>query len=336
MTAVLPAGLNVDVVPRPQPVGNVFDVTVEAGSGRHRFFGGWAGEGWPGDVDRLLIAAPKLKVVFARHLSEGAKAKLAERHIGWVDESGQANITLPSGLVVSRETSQTIKPPVTSTRWTATMLTATEAIFAGIPPTVEAIEISTRMSRGAAAKAMSRLEERGLLARPQAKRGRGVSRQIVDIDALIDDYAAAAAELRAKQRPIRVHRLMANPLDALATKIGPNLTAFGVTWAVTGVGASVLLAPYLSDVTVIELYVDRAHFGRKDLADIVGGREVTKGHLIEVRELPSVISAQGPNVDGIQVALPARVYADLMAAGGRLAEAAQHLREVRGVGPSAQ
>ena len=41
-------------------------------------------------------------------------------------------------------------------------------------------------------------------------------------------------------------------------------------------------------------------------------------------------------VNGVQVALPARVYADLNAAGGRLAEAAHHFREVRGVGPGSK
>ncbi len=60
---------------------------------------------------------------------------------------------------------------------------------------------------------------------------------------------------------------------------------------------------------------------------------VDKGHRIEVRELPTPLSADGPEIDGVQVALPARVYADLVAAGGRAEEAARHLREVRGVGP---
>jgi hypothetical protein len=132
---------------------------------------------------------------------------------------------------------------------------------------------------------------------------------------------------------VRVHRLWANPLDVLDMEIGPGLTAMGVTWAVSGAAASTLLAPYLSDVTVVELYVDRSLLIARDrLASVLGGRVVEKGHRIE-RELPTSMSARGPKIGGVQVALPARVYADLIASGGRAAEAANHLREVRGVGP---
>ena len=47
------------------------------------------------------------------------------------------------------------------------------------------------------------------------------------------------------------------------------------------------------------------------------------------------MSAKGPVIDGVQVALPVRVYADLTAAGGRSAEAAHHLRETLHVGTTA-
>jgi len=69
------------------------------------------------------------------------------------------------------------------------------------------------------------------------------------------------------------------------------------------------------------------------LADVLGGRVVDRGQLIEVRSLPTSMSAKGPVVSGIHLALPARVYADLKAVGGRSAEAAHHLRETVDVGP---
>jgi hypothetical protein len=262
-------------------------------------------------------------------------AKLADRRVGWVDEAGQANISISSGLVVLRE------PVLTSTshgeidHWTRTMLSAAEAILAGTPPTVEAVEAATGMSRGAAANAMARFEKRGRLTRPGPKRGRGVARQIVDVDAFIDDYADAAKGFRAQQKRMRLHRLMADPVNIAKMDIGPNLNAVGATWAVTGTAASTLLAPYLTDVAVLEVYVDAAHFN-KDLADVLDAREVPRGHLIEVRELPTPMSAKGPCIDGVQLALPARVYADLVAAGGRYEEAAHHLREVRNVGPRSE
>jgi hypothetical protein len=252
-----------------------------------------------------------------------------------VDETGWARVLLESGLVIVREPAAIEQRQVVEDRWTNSMLTAVEAVLAGVGPTVEAVEAATGMSRGASANALSRLERRGLLERPMPKRGPNASRRIVDVDSLVDQYTEAAREFRKRQTVVRVHRLWADPLDVLEIEIGPALTAMGVTWAVTGAAASTLLAPYLSDVTIVELYVDHSLLVARDrLASVLGGRVVEKGHRIEVRELPTAMSARGPKIGGVQVALPARVYADLIASGGRAAEAANHLREVRGVGPS--
>lgn len=331
--AVLPSGLAVAVEPRPACNLPLFDVTVETAGARHRFTAGWAGEGWPADVERLLMLAPDVDVAYARRMSEGARTRLSDHLVGWVDEAGAASIALPSGLIVARHGRAVEPHPSTEDRWTPTMLAATEAVLAGTAPTVEAVEAAVGMSRGASANALARLEGRGLLARPGPQRGRGVSRRIVDIDALVDEYATAAAGLRAKQSAVLVHRLWSDPLETVATEIGPSLSSEGATWAVTGAAGSTLLAPYLGEITVVELYVDRDLFASPDrLGALLGGRVVEKGHRIEVRELPTPMSAKGPVVAGIQVALPARVYADLMAQGGRFAEAGHHLREVRGVG----
>jgi hypothetical protein len=333
-TAVLPQGTKVEVHSRPPSSVPSFDITVRVGSAEHRFSGGWAGEGWPAEVQRLLMIAPDVDVVYAEKLSEGARGWLIERSVGWVDEAGNAVIARPSGLLVSREAKEVKAPAPIQDRWTHSMLTAAEAIFAGISPTVEAVEVATGISRGAAANALARLERRGHLERPGQKRGPGASRRLANLDAFIDDYADAAGRFRAKQKVILIHRLRADALEALVIALVPALAAEGTTWAVTGAAASTLLAPYLSNVTVLELYVDAELFAaREHLANLLGGRVVEKGHVIEVRALPTSMSASGPKVGSIHVALPARVYADLVAGGGRFAEAAQHLREVRGVGP---
>ncbi len=334
--AILPAELQVQVTPRGRGAAAVpvFDIAVSTATGEHHLVGGWAGEGWPADVERLVCTAADVDVVYAKTLSAGAREWLSGRHIGWVDETRQARIIAPSGLVISLEPRSVEQRASLQDRWTGMMLAAAEAILAGIAPTVEAIEAATGMSRGSAAGVLSRLERRGLLDRPPARRGKGVARRIANVDTFIDEYAKAAGEFRAKQPVVLVHRLWTDPLEALAKEMGPALVAAAVTWAVTGAAASTLLAPYLGNVTIVELYVERDLFvSQERLARLLGGRAVEKGHRIEVRELPTSLSADGPDLGGIHVALPARVYADLMAAGGRSAEAAHHLREVRGVGP---
>ena len=336
LVAVLPSGLHVHLEPTPHPTGGVFDVTVKAGSGRHRFLAGWAGEGWPADVDRLLTRVRKIDVVVARRISEVSRAKLADRRIGWVDETGQANINLRSGFVVVREIPSGEPAMSANAQWNQSTLSAAEAIFAGVPPTVEAIEAATGLSRGSSAKALAGFEERGWLGRPGPKRGAGSGRRIVDIEDLIDNYAIAAGELRRKQRVRKLHRLMTDPLYLLEVEIGPVLRSLGAKWALTGAGASMLLAPYLTGLPMLDLYVDPDHFEDPDLPRCIESREVPRGHVIEIRPLPTPMSLRGPDINGVQVALPARVYADLNASGGRLAEAGNHLREVRGVGPGAE
>ena len=144
----------------------------------------------------------------------------------------------------------------------------------------------------------------------------------------------AAAEQRSKQSPVLVHGLwQGDVLDTLRREIAPALTAADARWAITGAAASLLLAPYLSDVTTLDLYVDAEFMSDKAaLAARLGGRIVEKGQRIDIHELPTPMSAKGLVIEGVQVALPVRVYADLIAAAGRSAEAGHHLRETLDVG----
>lgn len=332
--AVLPLGLDVNVEPQLSGVIPTFDITVRTAAGAQRFGGVWAGKGWPSDVRRAAALAPNADVIFAAKVSEGAQEWLAAEKLGWVDEIGNASVATPTGLVISRQATGKPSVPDAVDRWTTTMLAAAEAILNGAPPTVEAVESATSSSRGAVANALARLERRGLLRRPSHTRGPQSARQIVDVAAFVDEYAVAAAFARSKQKVLKIHCLWSDPLEEFAADIAPALNRHGVPWAVTGTAASTLLAPYLGSVTTVDLYVDKVLFAEPArLADLVGGRVVDKGHRIEVRELPTPVTAGGPLVNGVRVAVPCRVYADLMAAGGRSAEAGQHLREIIGVGP---
>jgi len=81
-TAVLPAGLGAVVRTRAGAIVPSFDILVQAHKGTHRFFGVWAGEGWPRDVERTVGLAPDADVVFARRISPGAREWLESRHVG--------------------------------------------------------------------------------------------------------------------------------------------------------------------------------------------------------------------------------------------------------------
>jgi hypothetical protein len=269
-----------------------------------------------------------LEVVVATHLSDGARKWLRDAKLGWVDEAGHAEIITQSGLVISKEPTHPRTRQQQPLGWNRSTLTIAEAALSGTTPTVEAIERATGLSRNATASALSRLERLGFLDRRNAQRGPMSARQITDTNAFLDAYATAASERRATQPVVLIHRLWNDPLETLRDAIAPALNNEDARWAITGAAASALLAPYLSDVTTLELYVEQDFSADETrLASLLGGRVVEKGHRIEVRELPTAMSAKGPVIDGVQVALPVRVYADLTAAGGRLAEAGHHLRE---------
>lgn len=336
VAAVLPHGLQVKVSPGLETSAPAFDVTVWAGSMEHRFMAGWAGEGWPKDVKQLNLLLPGLEIVVAANLSDGARKWLSQEGLGWVDEVGRAEIIRPSGLVISRELAKVRTFPNQTTRWARSTLSVAEAALSGIEPTVERIERATGLSRNATATALARLERLGFLERPKAQRGPTSGRRIVDTNVFLNAYATAAAERRLKQSVVLVHRLWKDPIDTLRTEIAPALDTNNVRWAVTGAAASIMLAPYLSNVTTLELYVDSDLISdRSYLASLLGGRVVEKGQRIEVRELPTSMSDKGPVVNGVHIALPVRVYADLVATGGRSVEAAHHLWETLQVGTAA-
>ncbi|WP_420638012.1 hypothetical protein [Candidatus Poriferisocius sp.] len=64
----------------------------------------WIGEGTLGRVQELLgRRPPRSTIVVARHLSPGAREALSEAGIGWVDETGAAEIAAPGLIVLSIE-----------------------------------------------------------------------------------------------------------------------------------------------------------------------------------------------------------------------------------------
>ena len=326
---ILPRGARVGVEVT-DPVAPVFTMSVRVGTVVHRVTTGWAGEGWPADVERLLRLAPGLNAVAAHALSVGARRLLDERGVGWFDEAGAANLLLDSGLVVVRDGAGTQQVAADAGGWTASTIAVAEAILVGSSARVDAVERATRLSRGAVAKALVVLEREELLERSVA-RGPASARRVVDTDRLLDRYAAAVAEAQ-RRAPARLfHRLWTDPMEALSGELAPALNRAGLAWAVTDAAASMLLAPYLSNIAVVDLYVGEEEFGDvAQLERLLDARVVEHGQRIEVRRAPTALTAlAGEVIDGVRCAPLPRVYADLAAKGGRFAEAAQHLRETR-------
>ncbi len=85
--------------------------------------------------------------MIARRLSPGAREALSAAGVGWVDETGAAEIALGS-LIVSR-TGRPDPARATKLTWTPSVLAVSEALLCGAKPTVLGMVSATGLSTGA-------------------------------------------------------------------------------------------------------------------------------------------------------------------------------------------
>ena len=156
---------------------------------------------------------------------------------------------------------------------------------------------------------MKALDRAGWTERHGPQRGAGVSRTVTKPGSMLDAWTQHLGA----NRPVRRlgHRLMRDPAAALTTEIAP-LFGDQATWAVTGWVGLALTAPFLTQTPAI--------FTTGKI------REVDTGANFELwrRNGPLVTRAVEK---GVPVINAVRLYADLMALGGRGEDAARHLRE---------
>lgn len=284
----------------------------------------WAGEGNLGDVRSVLAGDGHPDVVVARQLSPGARNVLAEAGVGWVDETGAAEIVIGS-IIVSRSG----RPPEKSgkpTRWTRGVLAVCEALLCGTRGTVADMEEATGLSTGSCTMALRLLTDLGLL-ESSAARGRRSARVIGDRRALLDAYARAAGALRSPlhlQVGVSWRDHVGGVID-----LGRRWDEAGLDWAATGAVAASVIAPYLATVAAAEVYVDaNSMIGLEAAADRAGLRPIEGGRLT-LRPFPTVaVQHLAEIIDHLRVAPWPRVYVDLLATGVRGEEAAEHLKEV--------
>jgi hypothetical protein len=287
----------------------------------------WVGDGALGDVRRALASRrAHPDVVVARRLSSGARALLTDEGIGWVDETGAAEVAIGS-IVVSR----TGRPPETIKKppgWTPAVLAVTEALLCGERGTVAATRRATGLSEGSCTNALRTLTDFGLI-EAERSRGRGSARRVGDRRALLDAYASVASALRPTIK-LEVGVAWRDPIAGLEAA-GQRWSRHDLAWAATSAAAASVLAPYLRTVTRTEVYVDtKAMVGLEAAAAVAGLKSIEGGRLI-LRPFPTPATDRlAETIHGIRVAPWPRVYVDLVDSGVRGEEAAEHLWEVVG------
>lgn len=285
----------------------------------------WVGKGRLGDVNPLLKHQPTSNVVIvARQLSPGARAALSEAGINWVDESGAAEIVIGT-VIVSRSGTQT-KEDARTKSWTPAVQAVAEALLCDTKATQSAVQAVTGLSAGSSTNTLRFLTNQGLLS-SDAERGPASGRRIVDFRKLLNAYADAASD-RQSIIELQIGVTWQDIVSGIE-RLGRRWEREETAWAVTGSAAAAVMAPYLSTVSRVVVYVDansivelEALARKSKLKPIHGGR-------LTVKPFPTVAARRLRKlIGGLRVAPWPRVYADLRAEGVRGEEAAEHLFEV--------
>ena len=293
--------------------------------GRQRLKPSWIGEGELRDARRYLASERgDLDVAVARQLSAGAIEALRDAGVGFVDETGVAEVA--AGSVLVSRTGVRPKPEPHPRRWVGSVFSVTEALLCGVSATVHACAAATGLSVGSATNGLAALVEFGLLEVDEA-RGPRSGRRLDDPAGLLDAYQNAVATARAK--PSITVGVPAEDLVGEVAGIGKLFDDAELDWAATGQVAAAVMAPHLSQVTTAEVYVDATNgFGLHRAAGTAGLRPIEGGRLT-LRCFPTAATkAMATEAQDLRVAPWPRVFLDLAGTGVRGEEAAEHLREV--------
>lgn len=285
----------------------------------------WIGEGRLGDAHQILgQRRGRPDIVVARRMSPGARQALAEAGVGWVDETGAAEIAIGS-VLVSR-TGMPPKPDAGIKRWSPAAMAVAEALLCGVKATVSDTQSATGLSAGSCTNALRFLSDQGLLS-AGAKRGRGSGRRIKDEIELLAAYAAGIEALPPPPT-LQVGVTWRDSVTGLI-EAGKSWNKADVAWAGTGAVAASVIAPYLTTVTHAAAYVEAdSMVGLESVASKAGLRPIEGGRLT-LKPFPTVtVRALAKKADGLKIAPWPRVYVDLLNEGVRGEEAAEHLLEI--------
>tara|TARA_R100000365_G_C2748652_1_gene81002 strand:- start:8079 stop:9140 length:1062 start_codon:yes stop_codon:yes gene_type:complete len=328
----------------PEPIAN--GVVLEGASPKITLRAVWAGEGFPADVRRVLDqpngeAEPERLIVTARRLSPGSVRLLSERGLSWADADGYAEISLPPDLFISRLKPRPLpRGATTAMSWSPSAEAVTEFVLCRRvePPAVLTqawngvdriahIAEATRISQGQVAKVLVALDEEGYTAKFGPERGPTSTRELRERGRLLSDWAGHYARSARKERRVDLHTMSRDPREWTASA-GGKLGR--LPWAASGWVGADAIAPFATNVPDMILYVPEDSFddALNRLTDDGEVSQVDRGGRIHLRAAASYVFNFTKTSDPAHVASPVRVYADLLRAGGRGVEAAEHLREV--------
>lgn len=255
--------------------------------------------------------------------TEEARAILEQHGIGVVDGLGNAHIELP-GLLIHlegrKQTRTTGQAGPARLRGKAGLAAQALLVHGDKEWRVGDLAKETGISVGLAHRVLARLEDEGIVMSEGA--GPRQVRRAENPAALLDLWAEEQDE-----RPLRTPGyLLARAPRELIRRLGNNLDHAEIDYALTGAAGASLVAPFVTAVPVVELWVaptappGELHAG-------AGTQTVGDGHnVIFLQARNDDTLAYRERADGVWVANRFRLYADLRRDPRRGREQAEHLR----------
>ncbi|MCH8986019.1 MAG: hypothetical protein IIB04_05330 [Acidobacteria bacterium] len=283
----------------------------------------WVREGWLRAIQEVLdTETPLPDIVVSRRMGPASRDALSAAGVGWVDETGAAEVVV-GPLIVSRSGSPEHKR---TPRWTRSVLAVAEALLCGSKATVTSMGDATGLSTGTCTNALRLLSDLELL-EASSPRGRGSARRVSDATDLLAAYVEEAQSL---VRPVslQVGVTWQDSVSGLAG-IGKTWDVLGTDWVASAQVAAAVMAPLLTSVRMAIVYVDADTVPKLvAVAGQVGLRPIEGGRLTLI-PFPTVTTQRlSSTVQSLRVAPWPRVFVDLHMSGVRGEEAAEHLREV--------
>jgi hypothetical protein len=309
-----------------------FDIASEATQLRAQ----WIGNGWPQDVREALADFainegdpwPRDLVLVGKRLSPGSIELLEGLNGNWADEAGNAEILAP-GVLVSRRGGRS-KPAERTIGWSGSALDVAELLISRQWPegfgTGELAEW-TGWSAPRVSQLLSTFDRRGWTVKLGPTRGRGSRRELVDPGGLLVEWSKGILE---GEDPVvrEASRTIAEIGEFLRQNLAPALGQ-NVNWALGGWAASEELAPYLTTLPTLQIYVHEDDLWEPlDEALLAAGlKEVGEGGRVQFKRASSNVLERATSTNGLTVVSAPRAYADLLRLGPRGEEAAEHLKE---------
>ena len=269
----------------------------------------------------FAFARPFIRAAALAAVTDGAREALAAEGIGAIDGLGNIRLELPGLLVRVDGAAQR---PRTKTR---AMLSGKSSLIA------QAMLLDTErswhvadlaehsgVSPALAHRVLQRLGDLEIVTSQGA--GPSKRRRLVEPSALFDLWIEEHRD-RSRRYPAF---MLASATDDVAATACRGLETAGVTYALTGAAAIARIAPILTSIPVVEVWLD----GFADPGTVcaeIGADQVTSGpNVVLQQERDDVPLAYRTQRDGVWLANVCRLYIDVRRDPQRGSEQADHLR----------